>query len=278
MSHTKTVLVSNDAAATSTTVGTGLLVAFVDDAATASSAPWAALNASGSAEKTFQFRTGERSSIRFKGKDVVSSTINDHSGGTAQTITITMAAATTYARDEDGTYSIKLIDVTDGREKFVMKTFQTEAYTADQTGSVIAAAFEVLIDAEGALADSPFTGVSADDGTAGALVITFPVNQFARAASTDSLPAPTYNAAAPSIGLASDVNADVEDALGFQGVTNIAGPNVVKPASVTGTNTYDRTCIFVKETVGMREDIHEIVIYTLASNTTLNGTLDTFLA
>jgi len=277
MSHTKTVLVSNDTAATSTTVGSGLLVAFVDDAATASSAPWAALNAAGSAEKTFQFRTSEGSSIRFKGKDVVSSKIADHSGGVAQTITIGMVGGTTYARDADGTYSIKLIDVTDGREKFVMKTLQTQAYTADQTGTVIGAALEALIDAEGLRADSPFVGVTAAS-TTGSLAITFPVNKFARAASTDSLPAPTYNAAKPSIGLASDVNADVEDALGFQGVTNIAGPNVVKPASVTGANTYDRTCIFVKQTHGMREDIHEIVIYTLASNTTLNGTLDTFLA
>lgn len=278
MSHTKTVLVSNDAAATSNSVDSGKLVAFIDDAATLSSAPWAALNADGSAEKTFQFRTAEGSSIRFKGKNVVSSTIEDHNEGTAQTITITMAAGTTYERDADGTYSIKLIDVTEGREKFVMKTLQTAAYSTNQNGEVIADALVTLVENEGDRADSPFNGVSAAADVDGTLVITMSLNQFARAAATDSLPAATYNAAERTVGTAADVNADVEDALGFQGVTNIAGPNVVKPANITGSNTYDRTCIFVKQTVGMREDIHEIVIYTLASNTTLNGTLDTFLA
>lgn len=265
MSHTKTVIIDNTAtdAAYSTNGSAGLALA-VNDTVTASGS-WPATIAN---TNNLQFFSPFGSSKRFNCADIVSTSYNAYSAGTAQTITITMVAATTYARDEDGTYSLKLIDVTDGREKFVMKTFQTQAYTADQNGETIADAFVALVEAEGDRADSPFYNVSAAAGTDGVLVITFPVNQFARAASTDSLPAPTYNAAAPSIGTVADVNADFEDALPFQGVTNIAGPNVVKPAGVAGTGNYDKYVIFVKETVGMREDIHEIVIYAEDTNAT----------
>ena len=265
MSHTKTVIIDNTAAdAAYGEDGSAGLALAVNDTMEAS-ADWPTTIAN---TNNLQFFSPFGSSKRFNCADIVSTSRNAYSAGTAQTITITMAAATTFARDADGTYSLKLIDVTDGREKFVMKTFQTQAYTTDQEGSVIAAAFEVLIDAEGDRADSPFKGVSAADGTPGTLVITFPVNQFARAAGTDSLPAPAYNAAAPSIGTVADVNADFEDALPFQGVTNLAGPNVVKPAGVAGAGNYDKYVIFVKETVGMREDIHEIVIYAEDTNAT----------
>ena len=271
MSHTKTVLVSNDAAATATTVASGKLVAFVDGAAVASSAPWAAINASGSAAKTFQFQTGEGGSLLFKGADVKSSTIQDYVAGTQQVLEVTPVV------EADGSAFIKLINVTEGREKFTIATFEAPA----KAGQNAAAAVDLLVIAINASKRDIFKDVQAAEksGATTVIEITMPLNVSMRGASNDASSAVSV-ATAPifSIGAPADVNADVQAALPIQGVTNIAGPNVVKPAVVTGANTYDRTCLFVEQTHGNRTDIHEIVLYTLSGNTTLNGTLDTFLA
>ena len=68
-----------------------------------------------------------------------------------------------------------------------------------------------------------------------------------------------------SVGTVADVNAEFEDALPFQGVTNIAGPNVVKPAS-NAAGQYDRLSIYVEAEVGARSDMHEIAVYFKADN------------
>jgi len=269
MSHTKTVLVSNDAGATATSVASGKLVAFVDGTATASTAPWAAINASGSAAKTFQFQTGEGSSLLFKGADVKSSTIQEYAAGTQQILEVTPVI------EADKSAYIKLINVTEGREKFTIATFEAVG-AADN-----AAAVDQLVSAINASKRDIFADVVAAEksGATTVIQITMPVNVNMRGAANDASSAVTNaTPAAFSIGAPADVNAEVQAALPIQGVTNIAGPNVVKPAVVTGSNTYDRTCLFVEQTHGDRTDIHEIVLYTLSGNTTLNATLDTFLA
>ena len=273
MSHTKTVFVDTGASAASlaaTAPDAPGKVAFLENDQLTASDDLTALSGS---TANYQILSGGGNSIRFNGADVVKSSRAAQSDGTAQTITFTLGETTTYAREDNGTYNIKLIDVTEGREKFVIKTFETQEYATDQTGATIAAAFEVLIDAEGDRDNSPFKGISADDATDGTLVITLPVDQFARAAATDALPAPTENNYARSVGLPAQVDADIQAGFGFQGVTNQAGPNVVKPNIATAGLKFDRFSVFVKQTHGVREDIHEIIIYTNVANTTADTDL-----
>ena len=77
-----------------------------------------------------------------------------------------------------------------------------------------------------------------------------------------------------SVGTVDDVNAEFEDGLPFLGVTNIAGPNVVKPVS-NASGQYARTCIYVDAQVGDRRDLHEIVIYVVNDNDDLGAELGT---
>jgi hypothetical protein len=53
---------------------------------------------------------------------------------------------------------------------------------------------------------------------------------------------------------------------------------VVKPTVATAGINYDKYCIYVKETVGDREDIHEIIIYQNTANTQGNTDLDALVA
>ncbi len=76
------------------------------------------------------------------------------------------------------------------------------------------------------------------------------------------------------MGTVDDVNAEFEDGLPFLGVTNIAGPNVVKPAS-NASGQYARASIYVEAQVGDRRDLHEIVIYLKNDNDDLGGHLGT---
>ena len=264
MSHTKTVLVSKDAGATSTSPTGDLLVAFVNDTATASGSL-----AAFSAGTKYQYQTGKGSSIRFDGADVESSTVQTHVAGTQQILEVTPVI------ESDGSAFIKLINVTEGREKFTIATFEAVGAAND------AAAVDQLVLAINASKRDVFKDVVAAEksGATTVIQITMPLNVNMRGASNDNSSAVTNATPAVfTIGTVADVNAEFEDGLPIQGVTNIAGPNVVKPAApASGSETYDRSCIYLKKTVGDREDIHEIVIYSLASNTTLNGHLDTHL-
>ena len=176
MSHTKTVLVSNDAAATATTVDPGKLVAFVDGTATVSSAPWPAINAADSAAKTFQFQTGEGSSLLFKGADVKSSTIEDHNNGTQQILEVTPKI------EADGSAYIKLINVTEGREKFTIATFEAVGAAND------AAAVDQLVIAINASKRDIFKDVEAAEkgGATTVIQITMPLNVNMRGAANDA--------------------------------------------------------------------------------------------
>jgi len=260
MSHTKTVIVSNDTGATASTVGAATMVAFIDDAAVASDAPWTAISAG--AAKTYQFMTSNASSPRFKGSEVVSSTIQDYTAGTAQVSTVTIVL-------DSGAASVKLIDTTKGHS-FPVATFEASGATATAAAALIATAI-------GASTHDSFVDFTCTESS-GVLTITAPKDSIFRVATNDASSVVYTTDAVLSVGSPAKVKAEVEDGLGFQGVTNIAGPNAVKPTDVVAANTYDRICLDVEQTHGDRTDTHEVVIYILASNNTLNGTVDTFIA
>lgn len=263
MSYTKTVLVSNDTGATATTAGSGKLLLAVNDVLTASSA-WAAA----AAGTSYQFFTGEGSSIRFDGADIKKAANKAYAAGTSQVLQVTPV------RESDGSAFIKLIDVTDGREKFAIATF--EAVGADTN----AAAVDQLVDAINASTRDVFADVEAAENANNAAIIdiTIPVGKIFRGASNDASSAVTQSTAPVlPFGTPAEVDAAVQAALPTQGVTNIAGPNVVKPAAVTAGKTYEAFSIMLEKTVGMRQDVHEILIYVDSSNSTLSDDFDTLL-
>jgi len=263
MSYTKTVLVSNDAAAAGTTAGSGLLLLAVDDALTGS-ASWAAAVDT----KSYQFFTGEGSSIRFQGADIKKAANKAYAAGTSQVLQVTPAI------ESDGSAFIKLIDVTDGREKFAIATFEAVG------AATAAAAVDQLVAAINASTRDVFADVVAaeNSGNNAIIDITIPVGKIFRGASNDASSAVTQGTAPVlPFGTPAEVDAAVQAALPTQGVTNIAGPNVVKPAAVTAGNTYQAFSIMLEKTVGMRQDVHEILIYIDKDNSTLHDDFDTLL-
>jgi len=262
MSFVKTVLVSNDAGAAATTVEPGKLVLFVNDTATASGS-WAAAVAG----TKYQLMTGNGKSIRFDGADIVKASNKAYTAGTSQVLQVTPVI------ESDGSAFIKLIDVTDGREKFAIATF--EAVGAANN----AAAVDQLVDAINASKRDVFKDVQAAENGSDAtkIDITIPKGYIFRGASNDASSAVTQSTAPVlPFGTPALVAADVDAALPFEGVTNLAGQNVVKPAS-TATGTYQAFVVELNKTVGDREDVHEITVYIPSANTTLNGQFDTLL-
>jgi hypothetical protein len=267
MSHTKFVAVSNQATgAIAASAPTATTIAILEnDGLTASGALTAI---SSGAANFYQINTVAGNSIRFKGSDVVSATRAAYSEGTKQIIQVDVF------KEADGSAEIKLIDVTQGREKFAIATFEAVgAATDDAAATQIAAAIN-------ASKRDVFKDVTAavDGSDTNQVNITMPFNVVMRFACNDLSVGSITTPAALSVGEEGDVNADVEDALPFVGVTNIAGPNVVKPTVATAGINYDKFCIYVKETVGDREDIHEIVIYQNTANTQGDTDLTAFVA
>lgn len=271
MSHTKTVFVDNRPTAASlaaTAPANPGEVAFLEnDALTASNA----LTALSGSTKNYQILSGNGNSLRFNGADVIKSDFAEQSDGTAQVDFITLATTSGNAE----TMYVKIIDVTDGREKFVIGTFEAPA------GSTVAEAETAIVAAINASKREEFKNITAtaDDATGassanvtGVIKITAPVNTVLRFATNDASAvggagALAGTAAVASIGLAAQVDADLQAGFGFQGVTNQSGPNVVKPVVATAGIKFDRATVFVKQTHGVREDIHEIIIYTNVLNT-----------
>lgn len=259
MSHTKHVFVVNNAN------GTGLqtteasltdndLGVYDNDAFQTTIA---ALNAG----DTFQLANAQYSTPRFNYNDIVKKGDVDGQNGTSQVITITVV------QEADDSAEIKLIDVTDGREKFAIATFESVG-AADND----AAAAE-LATAINASTRDVFKDVSAS-ATNNAVAITMPKNKVFRFAANDASSGVFTTNAILSVGTVADVNADFEDALPFMGVTNIAGPNVVKPAS-NASGQYDRAVIYVEAEVGDRKDLHEIIIYFKSDNVQVAANLAT---
>lgn len=281
MSYIKNVLVST--VSTATALGTDPadgLVLFVNNQATASGS-WAAFD-----DDTFyQFVSPEGSSIRFKGSEVVKTDVAADADAVQQIDFIDLSDG---ANNDELVY-VKIIDVTDGREKFAIATFEVAAgQTAAATATAMVTAIndskrDVFKDITATASD----GSGAEDAdVAGRIKITAPANKILRFATNDasavlaSVTSTTNvpTAAVMSIGKPADVDADVEDALPFQGVTNIAGPNVVKPKGpATAGLDFDRHSIFVKQSVGGRDVLTEIIIYNEDGNTTADTALDTLL-
>lgn len=267
MSHTKFVAVSNQAAdAIAAAAPTATTIAFLENDTLTASGSLTPI-ASGAA-KTYQVLTTAGNSIAFKGSDVVSATRAAYTAGTAQVIQVHVF------KEADGSAEIKLIDVTQGREKFAIATFEAVGAADDDAAAV------QIKDAINASKRDVFKDVTAaiDGGDNNQVNITMPINVVMRFACNDASDGAITTPAVLSIGEEGDVNADLQDALPFTGVTNIAGPNVVKPTVATAGTNYDKFTIFVKQTVGDREDIHEIVIYQNVANTQGDTDLSAFVA
>ena len=273
MSHTKFVAVSNQASgAIAASAPTASTIAFLENDTLTASGDLTAIS-SGSA-KTYQILSAAGNSLRFKGSDVVSATRAAYSTGTAQVIQVHVFIET------DGSAEIKLINVTDGREKFAIATFESTGHTVDQSGAETAAT--AIAAAINASKRDVFKDVSAavDGSDANQVNITMPINVVMRFACNDASDGAITTPAALSIGEEGDVNADVEDALPTVGVTNIAGPNVVKPTVATAGTNYDKFCIYVRteDVAHGRLDMHEIVIYQNVDNTQGDTDLTAFVA
>ena len=267
MPHTKFVAVSNQSSgAIAASAPTATTIAILENDTLTASGDLTAF--SSGAAKFYQINTVAGNSIRFKGSNVVSATKNDYTAGTAQVIQVTVT------RETDKSAEIKLINVTEGREKFSIATFE-----AVNAGSDAAAATALVAAIQASKRDIFKDVTAAVDGSVNNQVnITMPINVVMRFACNDASSGTISTPPVLSIGEEGDVNADVEDALPFVGVTNIAGPNVVKPTVATAGINYDKYCIYVKETVGDREDIHEIIIYQNTANTQGNTDLDALVA
>lgn len=265
MSHTKYVFVVNNADGTgmqTTEANLGL-----NDLGVYDNGEFQTTIGALDAGDTFQLANSQYSSPRFNFDDIVKKGDVDGQAGTSQVIEVHVF------KEEDDSAEIKLIDVSQGREKFAIATFEAVGAATD------AAAAVQIKDAINASKRDVFKDVSAAiDGTDDNQVnITMPKNVVMRFACNDLSDGAIATDAILSVGTVADVNAEFEDGLPFLGVTNIAGPNVVKPAS-NASGQYDRACIYVEAEVGDRKDLHEIVIYFKADNNEVAGNLATVFA
>lgn len=271
MSHTKHVFVVNNANGTGMQTTEGSLSD--NDLGVYENDSFQTTIAALVAGDTFQLANAQYSSPRFNFSDVVKVSDADGTSGTSQVIQATVVVET------DGTAEIKLINVTEGREKFAIATFETQGHTADAAGNAAAAtALASLVDSS---KRDIFKAVQAavDGGVNNQVNITIPKNVVMRAASNDASSTTISTQPVLSIGTVADVNAEFEDGLPFLGVTNIAGPNVVKPAS-NASGQYDRVCIQVKtdQVAHGRTDLHDIVIYIVHDNDDIINNLETLFS
>lgn len=190
----------------------------------------------------------------FKKADVKKVTVKAYAAGTKGTAAVTIAGTAPY---------IKLIDITDGREKFAMVTIEGTA-----------AQIEAGIDAIGAKVGTQFYGVSA--AVNGAVVtVSFPLNKLYKVVANDESTLGAVTAPVYTVGTAAHAKAVEKSALPFAGVTNIAGPNTDIPPSTVLNANHDMYTIMIETAVGARLDTHEIVIFNDATVTAFDGLLET---
>ena len=217
------------------------------------------------ANDTFQVIEGRYGTPVFNANDIQKVDCDVTTAGTAQVIEVTVAKAA------DNSANIKLIDVTDGREKFSIATFEAVGAATDT-----AAATQITAAINASKRDVFKDVVASSSGAV--VTITMPFNVIMRFACNDLSSGSITTAAILSVGTVADINAEFEDGLPFLGVTNIAGPNAVKIAS-GATDASHRVTVFVKADVGTRTDLHEIVIYVKDTGSdTLIGHLSTVFA
>ena len=199
------------------------------------------------AGNTFQLVNGFYSSPRLKFNDLVSAKKSAYSAGTAQVIDATTVLGASDS-DTPGAISVKLINVTDGREKFSIKTFEA-AGTIAAASTAVAAAI---------LKDDNVATCTATSG--GVITITFVKDVVYRAAANAASSIAYTTAGVHSIGAAATVKAELAEGMAFKGVTNQGGTNIVSPDFATAVNSDVIRLEFVS-TVGDREDRHEVVFY-----------------
>lgn len=256
MSFTKSVFFISDnttrltAAVPATDAGISV---YVDDAFLADNNATAI-----AAGKKFQLVNCFYSSPLLAINDVVSAKISDYSAGTAQKIKVTTVLGASDS-DTPGAISVKLINVTDGREKFSIKTFEAAGTIAVASAAVAAAI----------LKDDNVSACTATSG--GVITITF-INDVvyraaANAASTVAYTGTGTALMVASVGSPAEVKAALAEGMAFKGVTNQGGTNIVSPGFSTAVNS-DKIVVEVDTTVGDRTDRHEIVIYVKAGGET----------
>jgi hypothetical protein len=152
-----------------------------------------------------------------------------YSAGTAQVSTVTLVGS------NPGTWFVKLIDTSVQTFALPTKTFEVTAASA----TAAATAIRALINAD----KDVFKDYSAA-GSAGAVVITAPINTSFKVAATEgSTIAYTGGSnalAVPSTGRPADVESLWKKALALTGVTNQTGfPVVAPPSPVNPSGTYD---------------------------------------
>ena len=255
MSFTKQVFVLNGTDVVTTPANDSLTV-YVNQVATAA----ADIAAAGTAD--LQLVNKLNNTVVFKAADVVKADKRAYTAGTSQVLT---AAVT---READGTAYIKLIDVTEGREKFEMATFEAKADTNAAAATALAAA----INASKRDAYADVSATATDDDIA----ITIPKGYIFRAAANDATTVTQTTAAVLPVGVPALVRKEVEEALPYMGITNIAGPNVKRFADeVSSSTTYSKVVIGLEKTVGERDDRHEIVLYYPSNITAYETALNT---
>lgn len=191
----------------------------------------------------------------FKKDDVKKVSVKAYAAGTAGTAAVTIAGTAPY---------IKLIDITDGREKFAMVTIEGTA-----------AEIEAGIDAIGLKVGTQFYGVSAANN-AGVITVTFPLNRLLKVVANDESTLGAVTAPVYSVGTVAHAKAVEKSALPFAGVTNIAGPNTnIPPSTVVAGTTYNMYTFMIEKTVGSRLDTHEIVIFNDTADTGFDTVLET---
>jgi len=214
---------------------------------------------------TFQIVNGFYNSARLKYDDIVSKKTLDAAVGTAQKIKVTTVLGASDS-DTPGAISVKLINVTDGREKFSIKTFEAAGTIAVASAAVAAA---ILKD----------VNVSACAATsAGVITITFVKDVVYRAAANAaSSVAYTGTGTAlmvASVGQPAEVKAALAEGMAFQGVTNQGGTNIVSPGFAAAV-ACDKIVVEVNASVGDRSDRHELVFYVAAGSTAAFASLET---
>lgn len=201
----------------------------------------------------------------FKQSDIISvSAAAADVDGTQQVTFITLDDG---AADSE-TYEVKIIDVSEGREKFAIATFEVAAGTALGTAetAMVAAINDSKRDVFKDVVATAADGTNSGSDVTGVIKITSPVNKNLRFACNDASAVNATGTAVAlvrSVGSKADVDAEFEDGLPFIGVTNIAGPNVVKPTSGADSGGYHRVCIALKtdNVAHGRVDTHDIIIY-----------------
>ena len=131
MSHTKHVFVVNNADGTGMQTTEGSLAD--NDLGVYENESFQTTIQALVAGDTFQLATAQYSSPRFNFSDVVKVSDADGTSGTSQVIQATVVL------EADGSAEIKLINVTEGREKFAIATFETSGHTVGTAGNQAAA-------------------------------------------------------------------------------------------------------------------------------------------